>query len=104
MRGERRGGRGGAGEILRPEGLSYRLGMTGGGRDGGFLAVPAGSRRYRGETIFLGGRDVEEEAGGCDFGVHVGKHELDGLKFGDRLAEGLAFASEFYGCVQGGLG
>ena len=47
---------------------------------------------------------VEEGAGGFDFGVHVGEHELDGLEFGDGFAEGFAGASEFDGFVEGGLG
>ena len=46
---------------------------------------------------------VEEGAGGFDFGVHVGEHELDGLEFGDEFAEGFAGAGEFDGFVEGGL-
>ena len=47
---------------------------------------------------------VEEGAGGFDFGVHVRKHELDGLEFGDGFAEGFAGAREFDGFVEGALG
>ena len=47
---------------------------------------------------------VEEGAGGFDFGVHVGEHELDGLEFGDGFAEGFAGASEFDGFFEGALG
>src|SRR5208337_199359 len=67
-------------------------------------AVPAGSRRYRGKAILLKGGVVEEGAGGFDFGVHVGEHELDGLEFGDGFAEGFAGAGEFDGFVEGALG
>jgi hypothetical protein len=52
----------------------------------------------------LEGGVVEEGAGGFDFGVHVRKHELDGLEFGDGLAEGFAGTREFDGFVEGALG
>jgi hypothetical protein len=52
----------------------------------------------------LEGGVVEEGAGGFDFGVHIRKHELDGLEFGDGLAEGSAGTGEFDGCVEGSLG
>ena len=54
--------------------------------------------------IFLEGGVVEEGAGGFDFGVHVGEHELDGLEFGDGFAEGFAGRGEFDGFVEGALG
>ena len=39
--------------------------------------------------IFEEGGVVEEGAGGFDFGVHVGEHPLDGLKFADGLCRRL---------------
>jgi len=54
--------------------------------------------------VFEEGGGVEERAGGFDVGVHVGEHELNGLKFGDGFAEGFAGLGVFDGFVEGTLG
>src|SRR5208337_2862044 len=59
------------------------FGAGGGGRRGS-----KGSRGSGGKAVLLEGGVVEEGAGGFDFGVHVGEHELDGLEFGDGFVEG----------------
>ena len=78
------------------------FGAGGGGRRGG-----KGSRGSGGggrKEIFAEGGLVEEGAGGFDFGMHVGKHPLDGLEFTDGLAKGFAGASVFDGFIERALG
>src|SRR6202022_4779665 len=38
-------------------------------------------------SILLPRGFADEQAGGVDFGGHIGEHELDGLKLGDRMTE-----------------
>src|SRR5882724_1845395 len=44
-----------------------------------------------------------QAAGGFDFGLHVGEHPLNGLKFADGFAEGFALLGVFHGLFERAL-
>lgn len=58
---------------------------------------------HAGSGVFEERGIVGEDAGGFKFGVHIGEHPLDGLKFADTFAEGFATAGVFGGFVESTL-
>ena len=54
-----------------------------------------GGGAHRCARVFEAGGIVQQDAGGFDFGVHVGEHPLNGLEFGDGFAEGFSARAYF---------
>ena len=74
---------------------------------GHFAGEEFGDGGVHGEAragVLLPSGFADEEAGGVDFGGHVGEHELNGLELRDGMAEGVALLGVGAGGFEGALG